>query len=147
MYSDASLYYLNHLGIRPWIKRESTLVLQENNNIVTSETLKLLVFTSTNLSEKGLALLRQMLAYLHLSESELKVISVTEQGVLATNEVQCAAAILIFGLNKNNFLNDINSNGLIVRSLDPDYLISYPGAKKNVFHDLNLMKQFFKASL
>jgi DNA polymerase III psi subunit len=136
MYSEASLYYLNQLGIRPWIKRTAA----EHNSAVEQEVIKLLVLISANLSQKGQALLQQMLAYLRISKQEFKVVFVDKQSDVHQMQ-QTPTAVLVFGLK--DLMSDIPWHCPVIQSMDPDYLIANPFKKRTVFHDLNTINQLF----
>lgn len=134
MYSNQTLYYLNQIGIRPWIKREST-VSQTTDSL---DALKLIVFISAHLSGRALSLLKQMLAYLNVPEHELTIISTSDQGLDNTLSHQKTQAVLLLGVALNN---NVNFDCPVLTSMDPDYLITHPAEKKNAFKDLCHLKQ------
>jgi hypothetical protein len=144
MYSNVTLYYLNQMGIRPWIKRNDSSAVHEKGDTTKYDAIKLLVFISSRLSTKAQLLLQQMLAYINLCEQELSIIPVQEKDSLINYtsriEQQAPAAILVLGLNKNQFLHDMNLNCLVLHSIDPEHLIANPAEKKNVFKHLNSIK-------
>jgi hypothetical protein len=139
MYTDLSLYYLNQMGIRPWLKR---IDLSKQN------TLKLLVFVHSALSIKGKSLLTQMISYLNLNQQELIIMFVQEKELLNNYDVQIAQqdpdAILILGFNKP-FLPETHQNCHVIHSINPDDLIKNPLDKRKVFKDLHYLRQIIFA--
>lgn len=145
MYSNTTLYYLNQMGIRPWIKRSSTISVLEDERAVKQEALKLLVFISSTLSIKAQSLLSQMMAYLNLPEQELSIIPVQERDSLnkynAKIEQKTPRAILVLGLERHQFVTNTNLSCPVLNSIDPDYLITNPAEKGTVFKALHSLKQ------
>ncbi|MGC1182205.1 DNA polymerase III subunit psi [Legionella sp.] len=154
MYSDKTLYYLNQMGIRAWIKRPNSLSLlqlatakqiEESKKGSLRGGVKLQVFISSNLSIKAQSLLAQMMAYLNLQEHELNIIPVQENEPLsnydAKIEQQTPLAILVLGLDHYQFVTSVNTDCLVVNSIDPNYLIANPAEKRKVFKDLHYLMQ------
>ena len=134
MYSNQTLYYLNQIGVRPWIKRESTLSLTTDS----LDALKLIIFISAHLSGRARSLLKQMLIYLNVPEQELTIISVSEQEVDNALLYQRPQAVLLLGVEPKTSLN---FNCPVLTSMAPDYLITHPAEKKSAFKDLCRLKQ------
>lgn len=141
MYSNLSLYYLNQLGIRPWVKR----VNAEKTQSAKQKSLKLLVLVSSNLSNKGKSLLTQMLAYLGLAEQDLNIIAIHEQDSFGHDNAQIKQydplVTLILGLNTHQLAQEDSLEASVVHSIDPDYLIMNPVEKGKIFKTLHYIKQ------
>ncbi|USQ12877.1 DNA polymerase III subunit psi [Legionella lytica] len=133
MYSNLTLYYLNQIGIRPWIKREVQEQLQEKPNSV-----KVAVFVSSTLSTKARSLLQQMIRYLNLNEDELTVIP-TQKEELHRYASLTPFATLVFGLSQEQLL--AKEQTPVFNTLDLDYLLSNPKEKRTVFKVLSEIKQ------
>lgn len=133
MYSNLTLYYLNQIGIRPWIKREVQEQLQEKPNSV-----KVAVFVSSTLSTKARSLLQQMIRYLNLNEDELTVIP-TQKEELPRYASLTPFATLVFGLSQEQLL--AKEQTPVFNTLDLDYLLSNPREKRTVFKVLSEIKQ------
>ncbi len=131
MYSNLSLYYLNQLGIRPWIKR--TEVLEDR--------LKLFVFSPSNLSIKATILLNQMIKYIHLDSNELILIPIQDSASLSDYRHQIdqknPLAVLVIGINPSQ----LNLNCPMVLCDSPDDLLQHPTHKKKVFQELSYLNQ------
>ncbi|MDR3442362.1 MAG: DNA polymerase III subunit psi [Legionella sp.] len=143
MYSNTTLYYLNQLGIRPWIKRTSLLFKEDNQ--AQQEYFKLLVFISSTLSAKAKSLLQQMMTCINLEQHELSIIPVEERDFSSQNSAQwhnqTPAAILVLGLNESPLLQEVHFSCPVLSSIDPDHLINHPADKKIIFKDLNTINQ------
>lgn len=145
MYSNTTLYYLNRMGIRPWIMRD--LPKSVEDRVIKQETFKLLVFIASNLSIKAQSLLKQMLAYINLAEQELTIISVQENDSFSdyNNRIKQKnpLAILVLGLNQRNAQTHLSSDCPVFISADPEYLLVHPVEKRKVFNELNSIRQLF----
>lgn len=143
MYSNTALYYLNQLGIRPWIKRTSLLFKEDNQT--QQECFKLLVFISSTLSAKAKSLLQQMMACINLEQHELSIIPVEARDFSSQNSAQwqnqIPAAILVLGLNESPLLQELHFSCPVFSSIDPEHLINHPVDKKIIFKDLNTINQ------
>lgn len=132
MYSNTTLYYLQQMGIRPWIKKQSTTAKQE--------ALKLLVFVPSTLSTKAKSLVQQMMFYINLREQEVAIILVNKTDLLGSLIGQKnPLAILILGLNNHQLSSNVNCP--VLTSIDPDDLITQPSDKRKVLQDLHYIKQ------
>ncbi len=135
MYSNLNLYYLNQMGIRPWIKR--TEVLEDR--------VKLFVFSPSNLSIKATTLLNQMIKYIHLDSHELILIPVQDSGSLSHYKHQIdqkkPSAILVIGI----IPAQLNLNCPVVTCDSPDDLLQHPAHKKKVFKELSYLNQIIAA--
>jgi DNA polymerase III psi subunit len=134
MYSNQTLYYLNQIGIRPWIKREA----QEQSQEVT-KAVKLAVFVSSTLSAKAQFLLQQMMGYLNLSDDELTVISAQKNELQQRHTTVTPFVTLVFGLSQEQVVSKEKAS--VFNTFDLDYLLSNPSEKRTVFKVLNEIKQ------
>lgn len=134
MYSNQTLYYLNQIGIRPWIKREA----QEQSQEV-SKAVKLAVFVSSTLSAKAKFLLQQMMGYLNLSDDELTVIPAQKNELQQRDTTITPCVTLVFGLSQEQGL--AKEQAPVFNTFDLDYLLSNPSEKRTVFKVLNEIKQ------
>lgn len=145
MYNKETLYYLQQLGIRPWIKKGNPVLLSEPTATANRETLKLIVVLTSTLSDKTHALLQQMMSYIHLNEHELAIISVQEEQFQhrydALVSQQPSLGILSFGFNQENQAIQQYSHIPRWKCRALDALIANPFEKKNVFKVLSEMKQ------
>lgn len=143
MYSNTALYYLNQLGIRPWIKQTSLLFKEDNQT--QQECFKLLVFISSTLSAKAKSLLQQMMACINLEQHELSIIPVESRDFSSQNSAQwqnqSPVAIWVLGLNESPLLQELHFSCPVFSSIDPDQLINHPADKKIIFKDLNTINQ------
>ena len=148
MFSNLTLYYLNQLGIAPWINKESSLKLLNKSNKVESNLLKLVVLVSSDLSNKAQVLFNHMMAYINVENDELLIIKILTQD-LADNknrqwftqiEKNTPRAVFALGFNANDLFADSNSTYPIVQSFTPEYLLDNPSYKKKVLHDLHALK-------
>ena len=64
MYSNLTLYYLNQMGICPWINKENSLESIEKSSTVCP--LKLVVLVSNELKGKAESLFKHMMTYLNI---------------------------------------------------------------------------------
>ena len=135
MYTDTTLYYLNQIGIRPWIRRSLADTAKQ-------ETIKLLVFRSATLTTKSQSLLQQMLHYINLPESDFSIISIQEgdspNNYHAKIKQKAPLAIWVLGLEA---INQDNLHCPVITSINPDHLIKNPSDKRKAFQELHYMKQ------
>ncbi|WP_127098732.1 DNA polymerase III subunit psi [Legionella sp. km772] len=89
MYTNLDLYYLNLMGIRPWLDKKS---LQANS---VPQDYKLLIFTSSNLASKEQSLLKQIIFFLALDDKQVKHLEVKDNSF--TDSSLNAKWILAFG--------------------------------------------------
>lgn len=144
MYTNITLYYLNQMQIRPWIKRCTSLALCLHQD-TEQETVKLYVFISLNLSVKEKSLLQQIIRYINLLDHELRIIPTQENEFLTQYQTSISqklpSAILIFGLNGNYIQEALNATCPISTCAALDYLLSNPSQKRKVFQEINALKQ------
>ena len=136
MYSTRTLYYLNQMQIRPWVKREAVIASHE----MPQKMIKLFVFISAGLSDKARSLVQQLIAFINIPEQELAIIPVQDTRYLGNLEQKKPSAILILGLDGECFKQALNISCPVLTSADPEYLIANPSEKRKVFRDLNSLK-------
>ncbi|MFI4955451.1 MAG: DNA polymerase III subunit psi [Gammaproteobacteria bacterium] len=150
MYNERSLYYLNQLGITPWITRgQGASCLGEAQN-----TLKLVVFSLSNQSKKAQILLKRMMAFVALDESELLMICVDninpETAHLKMHQVVLAnatpLAVLTLGVDTTHLAQELNLQCPILSNFNLDHLLHNPAEKRKVFNDLLSVLNFVKGT-
>jgi hypothetical protein len=131
MYSNLTLYYLNQIGIRPWIKRQDVT--------------KLFIFVPSNLSSTANTLLKQMIKYIHLETKELLLIPVQDSGSLVDYQYQIdqknPCAILAIGV----ITSPLNLKCSLVTCDSPEALLLHPAQKKKAFQALSYLNQLITA--
>lgn len=132
MYSNQSLYYLQQLGITPWLRRERSIQAAP----------RLLVFIPDVLSESAKRLLDNLLSFLDLKSQEFRIISINKENTY-THPEGCDVLALIFGEFLPEFLKD-NAMPKIV-TFDLALLMEQPLKKKRVFNHLLQVKQFMSS--
>lgn len=145
MYSDLTLYYLNQLGITPWIIKEN-FVDVPNKDLIK---LVVLVHSNTNKSKKAQSLLKRMMAFINLDDDELLILNIGANDSNEPNstswhtqlEKKSPLAILSLGCNTETLLSDFNLSCPVLTSKDPEHLLSNPSAKKSVFCDLSYLNE------
>lgn len=121
MYSESTLYYLNQIGIQPWVRKN----VQQP---------RLLVLVPSQQSLKAQKLVQNMLGYLGLPKSELMLLGVTDMKNLELGSLK-----VVWNLGAR-VLEDLK-NYPIVASCDPEYLVGNPAQKKGVLGELLQVKQ------
>ncbi|MFA6303408.1 MAG: DNA polymerase III subunit psi [Legionella sp.] len=121
MYSESTLYYLNQIGIRPWIRK----------NVHQTQ---LLVLVPSQQSQKAQKLMQNMLEFLGLPKNEIMLLSATDTQKLELDSLKVVwslGAEVVEGLK----------NYPIVLSCDPEFLLDNPAQKKGVLGELLQVKQ------
>lgn len=141
MYSNLTLYYLNQMGITPWVNKEYLSNLEQQSN--TKNAYQLVVLTSTAPNDKVHSLFHQMLNYINLQHDDVFIISVSENesggnvGKWSEQLLNKASqALLSFGPN----INDLNVPYPKFQSVSLEYLLNNPSSKKEVFQVLTRLK-------
>ncbi len=145
MFSNLTLYYLNQLGIEPWINKKNSLKLRDKSN----QPVKLVVLISSDLNNKAQTLFNRMMTYISVKNDELLIIKVLEQDFaenqarqwLSQIEKNTPRAILTLGIDINDLSAGLSSTYPIIQSFTLDYLLENPSYKKNIFHDLSALKK------
>ena len=130
MYSNLTLYYLNQMGIKPWIKK------------TTQQTqIKLLVIIPSNLSLKAQSLLKQILSFINLNSEKTRIISIQESIVLKAYD---PLAILLLGCNQSELESNLNIKCPIFFGASLEYLIQHPSEKRKILKELNLINELVR---
>lgn len=142
MYSNLTLYYLNQMGICPWINKENSLESIEKSSTVCP--LKLVVLVSNELKGKAESLFKHMMTYLNIINDELLIIKIKEedsnQWISSVEKIRPQAILALGPDLKNKFVN-LNLPYPALQSLAPEYLLNHPSYKKNAFQDLAQLKK------
>lgn len=153
MYSNLTLYYLNQMGINPWIKKEtySNIVNRSVINSINSS-IKLVVFISSNQSDKARILFKRMMSFINVGMEELLIINV-DSSVIGDRHSQewkeqlknkKPLATLVLGVNTID-LSGLNFGCPVISGMEPDFLLKQPKEKKNIFKVLNYIKDLINA--
>jgi len=128
MYTNLDLYYLNLIGIKPWLNKKSQVTYDIN-----ADKYKLLILTHSDLVPKEQTLLKQIISFLALDEQYLKHIELST-GKSPKDLALNAHFILAFGDYRHSELPSI----LQITSLCE--LLNKPLLKKRLFHLLVSIK-------
>ncbi len=137
MYSNLNLYYLNLMGIKPWLNKNN---LNPNK---TNIEVKLLILTSSNLSIKEKTLLQQIIHFLALENEHYKHVEL-QNGILSDERALESKCILILGddseLNHSVIKTCITTK-VFFKSNSLNELINNPLLKKKLFKLLVSLKE------
>lgn len=141
MFSNLTLYYLNQIGIKPWITKEPSPGYM--NSLPLLHTPKIVICISDNLGEKAQLLFNRLISFINLPGDDLLIIPVNEKAsvdhirsVLESQlENKHVVAALLFG--NNPVLSELHIASPVIRTLSPEYLLDYPNFKRKVFQDLS----------
>ncbi|WP_298624207.1 DNA polymerase III subunit psi [uncultured Legionella sp.] len=142
MYSDLTLYYLNQIGITPWINRHDS----PNSKTQMSESInipKIAILKNKKLNDRAEALFNKMLAYLNLNESDLLICDSFSFELL---NKQSLLAVLLLGMDSESVITELNLNCPILSGASPDDLLNNPSAKKIVFQALHFIKSLINSN-
>ncbi|CEG56795.1 DNA polymerase III subunit psi [Legionella fallonii] len=140
MYSNLTLYYLNQIGITPWVNKEliPNLIDQPNE----TSTHPIIVLISTELSDKMRSLFNQMMDYIDITQDEVLVVAVREQELENKLLDKAPQALLSLGPN----VNDLNLPYPIFQGLALEYLLDNPLSKREVFQVLTRLRAYLQIS-
>lgn len=134
MFSELSLYYLNHLGIRPWIRRDSDI-----QNVPA----ELVIFLHHQLNEHTELFLKNVLQYLNISYDEKKIITTNEldfeQQYYEFLEHYKPQIVLFFGF-EHVLHNRLPSNPNLLSMESVNTLMCNGLQKKSLFLKLSVIK-------
>jgi DNA polymerase III psi subunit len=139
MFDNVTLYYLNQIGITPWINKECGF---KTRDIIPPEApsgVKLVVITDSHVTTKAHLLLKRILNYLDVSEHELLVTTLDSQKSLIPG-ARSPLAVLALGLDGIS-LNELMLNCPVFNGTSPDYLLKNPFAKKKILKNLHDIKK------
>lgn len=123
MYSNLTLYYLNQLGITPWVIK-SRAIKEEGIP-------KLMVISPENISKKAQILLKRMLDFLGFP---FELIHNATDYKHWDNPL---LAVLILGIDGL----DLHVNCPVFSSMNPEFLLENPAYKKQAFKELSCVKE------
>lgn len=140
MYCNLALYYLNQLGINPWVNKQTYLDLNNKAQIIEGAAAapKVLIVKQKNLNAKAEALFNKMLTYLNLNADDL-LVSDPEQSTSLLNTISLRA-VLILSTDSEELKTGLTSNCKVLKGLSPDYLLKNPSDKRSIFKVLNSLK-------
>ena len=124
MYSNLTLYYLNQLGITPWVVKSRA---GEAEGVA-----KLAVLLPESISDKAQVLLKRMLDFVGLP---YLLIHKTKEYTHRDNPLWLA--VLVLGLDELT----LQVKCPVFSSMDPDFLLENPLCKKQVLHVLSSVKE------
>lgn len=136
MYSNLTLYYLNQIGITPWINRHDS----PSNKTQMSEQInipKIVILKNKKLNERAEALFNKMLDYLNINESELLISDSLSSSMF---NQQSPLAVLLLGMDSEGVITGLNLNCPILTAASPNDLLNNPSAKRIVFQALHSIK-------
>lgn len=129
MFNNLQLYYLQQIGITPWVDKNYAYSIVPKNE----EAIKCLIITP-KLTSKECSLLENILLHINYAEHDLKHIELDELGSI-TLPVK-AQLIISFGFSKELLhANKDNSKLVVFPSLHD--LLQSSLFKKDLFHQLN----------
>lgn len=134
MYSNLNLYYLEQLGIKPWVTRQST---QPGLNPL-NESKPMIVFIDSALSPKARNLMRQMLAFIGKSHEQFNEVSDTES--LLSSLSKSSVVINFTKQSKPEKANEW------INCPHPEFLLSHPKEKKSALLELMKLKAVISES-
>jgi DNA polymerase III psi subunit len=139
MYSDLTLYYLNQIGIRPWVKKEhhSALIPAQHTPVLKIRS-KLLILTAT-LQGKAELLLRKMIHCIGLTDEQLELIQIQDLSEHWLKNVN-PSALFSLGVDLPDFVSKALVDCPIIRSFSLEHLIEKPADKKRALQDLYSFK-------
>lgn len=140
MYTDLNLYYLNALGIRPWIKK--------SNSELTKATVKLFIFHQGDLSKKAKNLLNSILFYLDIKTSELIIVHENQFSNIFPDSFKTAPpqSCLALGFNLDYFPEDLRQYCPIISTLSLDTVLNDPIQKRSILEDLRVIKNLLQTT-
>ena len=127
MYSNQTLYYLQQLGITPWVRRK-TLVSKP----------RLSIFIPNILPLMAEHLLQNLIDFLNLDNGNYTITKIEETNRLNPEPTEIA---LFFGTSLVSQIDDHFEKKII--SQDLNAIIKDPKQKKQLFQQLSLIKEYF----
>lgn len=129
MYNNLDLYYLEHMGIIPWIKKDKP----------THNPVRFIILLTDESSSKAQSLFKQILSYINISEESLLIIKLKDDIKLASQlENYRPMALLSLGAK----IGDLHLNYPVQEAASLDYLLKNPSYKKELLQKINLLKAF-----
>jgi DNA polymerase III psi subunit len=147
MYDNLTLYYLNQMGIIPWINKAK---LSKTSLADTSERAKLIVIIPRKLSTKSKHLMNQMLDFVDIEENKVEFITYSDQVlsvVLNGYQNRALLGVLCFDANPVLFQELMPFEDKSLSSIDLESLINSPIKKKQAFTELVRFKEHIWSKL
>lgn len=144
MFDNLKLYYLNQLGINPWVNKENTIKSSSPDHKNKASGAKLAIFTTPFLDIKAVSLLNKMIAYLSLPEHELIIINAEDKDqYLQLNKqlkINPPRVVLNLSANIDSISRDWDFTCPVLSNIDLNSLLINPLGKKEIFNDLEMIK-------
>ncbi|MDP3269130.1 MAG: DNA polymerase III subunit psi [Legionella sp.] len=148
MYSDLALYYLNQMGITPWVTKETQAGQPAQHSSIVKTPVKVAVFIASPLLDKERSLLNKIVSYLNVADSELNVntvdVNLEKSELFIQLLQQNPLAILALGLDNHPLF--LKFNCPVIFSFSPDYLLKNPLAKKNILKELHHINNLIQSA-
>ncbi|KTD82273.1 hypothetical protein [Legionella waltersii] len=141
MYDNLSLYYLNKMGIIPWINRAKP---SKTSPICDSKIEKMFVIMPSQCNTKSKYLLKQIESFVDLDENRVEHITYNDQILSLVVDGYLNRMLLgVLCFDSNTSLSEklkpfVDQNLLFI---DLESLISFPKMKKQAFADLVQFKE------
>ncbi len=129
MSNALNLYYLNQMGITPWVYKNKTIKSVECAKI-------LICTTATSFNPQYKKMLEHIIFFLNCSPAELEIRELESSTQIISTY---SPYIVTFGVTKNN-LDCLNPASYLVEINSLEYWLQYPLAKKQLFVMLDLFK-------
>lgn len=143
MYNQLDLYYLQQMGIRPWVIKNTVLPAQKS---------ALLVLLPHKIDKKSQLLLNAIVKFINDTDNKdvtIEVVSDTDCDIsqIVSAHKNKVAAIVSFGVSLAEKRDKTDSTCPIISTVDLDYLINNPRAKKMVYQELLAIKTLEAGSI
>ncbi|KTD50781.1 DNA polymerase III subunit psi [Legionella quateirensis] len=138
MYTNLTLYYLKQLGITPWVHKETCLVLEPPALKSKQASPSLIVIKQPHLSKKAEVLLKKMIAYLDLNETEVLVSETPQEYSFSENN--SPKVIWVLGLEYSELFHTTQCHCPVLSGVSPEHLLHNPLEKREVFKVLHSIK-------
>lgn len=137
MYTDLSIYYLNQLGITPWVTKETALSLASKADMERLKLHKLIVIKPHKTTSQACLLIEKFCSFVNLRPSEIHLID-EEQFDINTLILELNMPILVLG--SEQYSQGVNTANVFY-TLDPDYVLANPSSKRQVLEHLQSLNQ------
>ena len=149
MFNNLTLYYLNQLGIYPWVLNKETSSLLNKQDVLKPHLLQIVIIKSLNFNSKAELLLNKLMNYIDLDDSNSLMMNINKDNESQPDYLYkrikeiSPSAIIIFNNESEELYNTLKVDCPLVLSIDPDYLLNNPSAKRKAYHDLTHIKGLF----
>ncbi|CAM2874501.1 DNA polymerase III subunit psi [Legionella worsleiensis] len=139
MYSTLNLYYLNQLGITPWINNEIIAPVTSDSAEIKHQNIPLvIIMKQPQLSKKAEILLNKMIAYLNLGDSDVFITENLQHSSFVKND--SPKAVLSLGIESSALVDTMMLKCPFLFAPSPEQLISNPLEKREILKVLNSIK-------